>query len=210
MMAILTPFKCSVRCLDAGGDGLQIEQRAAAGRAGHIIGLEGRGSRRPAECCRPAAGSGPRPASPRTRMASPMPSASKEPMTTEARSRAIFGSSGAASKRRQSLSRMGLLRPSALSLAASRRKAAMAGKGSAVLDRDQLGGRSATAKSRVGINLLDVQVLVNRLGPHVGLGPDACGATLSQTARVTTTRTVCSPPHLTDCRSTRIPASGGG
>ena len=57
-----------------------------------------------------------------------MPSASSEPMTTDARSRAIFGSNGTGSKLRQSFSRIGLLRPSRFNFAASRRNAVMAGR----------------------------------------------------------------------------------
>src|SRR5436309_2411534 len=48
-------------------------------------------------------------------MASPMPSANKEPITTAARNRAMFGGGGAGSNSRQSLSRMGLFRPRRLS-----------------------------------------------------------------------------------------------
>jgi hypothetical protein len=56
-----------------------------------------------------------------------MPSASSEPITTAARSRAIFGSNGTGSNWRQSLSKMGLFRPSRFNFAASIRNAAMAG-----------------------------------------------------------------------------------
>ena len=40
MMAIFTPLRCSVRALMRRGDGLQVEQRAAADWAGDVIGLE--------------------------------------------------------------------------------------------------------------------------------------------------------------------------
>ena len=47
MMAIFTPLRCCGARFDARGDGLEIEQRAAAARAGDIIGLE---ERQPAAC----------------------------------------------------------------------------------------------------------------------------------------------------------------
>ena len=90
-----------------------------------------------------------------------MPSASNEPITTEARSSAIFGSSGPVRNSRQSFSRIGLFRPSRFSLAASKRNAVIAGKLHAVLHRDQLGVAIDFEILR-RIDFEDVQIFVNR------------------------------------------------
>ena len=63
-----------------------------------------------------------------------MPSANNEPITTEARSKAIFGSNGVAVNSRQSLSKMGLFRPRRFSLAANNRNAVIAAETRAILD----------------------------------------------------------------------------
>ena len=68
------------RGFDFRGRGLEIEERAAAARAGHVVGLENARRRRPAGCCRRGAAPGPGASSPCTRTASPMPSQSSAPM----------------------------------------------------------------------------------------------------------------------------------
>jgi hypothetical protein len=66
----------------------------------------------------------------------------------------------------------------------------------------------ATVEISRRINFLDIEVFVNRLGPDVVFRPDR-GATFP-TARVTTTRTVCSPPHLTVSVNSQSRAWNGG
>ncbi len=116
-----------MRGFDARGDGLQIEQRAAATRARDVIGLE-----------RAAAGRlqnvvGEPQRLPAARFAADengVADAVREQradVRRDARSRAIFGSSGISGNASKSLSRIGLFRPSRFNFAASRRKAVMAG-----------------------------------------------------------------------------------
>ena len=124
-----------------------------------------------------------------------MPSASNEPTTTDACNRAMFGSSGTGSKLTQSFSKMGLFRPSRFNLAASSRKAAMAGRFtpsltvtncvSQLISKSCVGSISAMFKSSY-----TASGLTSSFGRIFG-------ATLSNVARVTTTRMSCPAPHLT-------------
>ena len=128
-------------------------------------------------------------------------------MTTEARSKAIFGSSGVDSKLRQSFSRIGLLRPSRFSFAASKRNAVIAGKFDAVFHGDQLRVAIDFEILR-GIDFKNIQIFVNRFRLHVVLRADfrrdlVPGGARDDDADESVRR------RIWCCRSVRSPASRG-
>ena len=95
-----------------------------------------------------------------------MPSASNEPMTTEARNRAIFGSSGTGFKIEAILEQDRIVPAQALQFGAQQAKGGDGRQRHAVLDRHQL-RVAIDGEILRRINLVDIEVFVNGLGPDV-------------------------------------------